>query len=138
MMQVRSPRQAADNITLGEVMRRLDLTARAIRYYEELGLVRAHRDHLNRRRYDQDAVARLGAIAEFRRAGLSLDDISRILSRQDAGGDRSAHIDYAVSRLSERLKVLDQERREAEAALSALLTHRKAARPAWPAMELRA
>jgi DNA-binding transcriptional MerR regulator len=135
-MQTTSPSDAG-NITLGEVMRRLDLTARAIRYYEELGLVRARRDQLNRRRYDEDAVSRLAAIAEFRRAGLSLDDISSILSRQDAGGDRCAHIDYAVSRLSERLKVLDQERREAEAALSALLDHRQAA--PWPAaMELRA
>ena len=137
-MQKKSPSDA-ESIPLGEVMRRLDLTARAIRYYEELGLVRARRDHLNRRRYDQDALARLGAIAEFRRAGLSLDDIASILSRQDAGGDHSAHIDYAVSRLSERLKVLEQERREAEAALSALLVHRQTA--PWPALsvlELRA
>ncbi|MGH6998348.1 MAG: MerR family transcriptional regulator [Phenylobacterium sp.] len=133
-MQMKSPSDA-ECIPLGEVMRRLDLTARAIRYYEELGLVRAGRDQLNRRRYDEDALSRLAAIAEFRRAGLSLDDIAAILSRQDAGGDRSAHIDYAVSRLSERLKVLEQERREAEAALSALLVHRKAA--PWP-VELRA
>ncbi|MBP6877255.1 MAG: MerR family transcriptional regulator [Phenylobacterium sp.] len=133
-MQMKSPSDA-ECIPLGEVMRRLDLTARAIRYYEELGLVRAGRDQLNRRRYDEDALSRLAAIAEFRRAGLSLDDIAAILSRQDAGGDRSAHIDYAVSRLSERLKVLEQERREAEAALSALLVHRKAA--PWP-LELRA
>ena len=133
-MQMKSPSDA-ECIPLGEVMRRLDLTARAIRYYEELGLVRAGRDQLNRRRYDEDALSRLAAIAEFRRAGLSLDDIAAILSRQDAGGDRSAHIDYAVSRLSERLKVLDQERREAEAALSALLVHRKAS--PWP-LELRA
>ena len=133
-MQMKSPSDAAC-IPLGEVMRRLDLTARAIRYYEELGLVRAGRDQLNRRRYDEDALSRLAAIAEFRRAGLSLDDIAAILSRQDAGGDRSAHIDYAVSRLSERLKALEQERREAEAALSALLVHRKAS--PWP-LELRA
>ena len=133
-MQKKSPSDA-ESIPLGEVMRRLELTARAIRYYEELGLVRAGRDQLNRRRYDEDALSRLAAIAEFRRAGLSLDDIAAILSRQDAGGDRSAHIDYAVSRLAERLKVLDQERREAEAALSALLVHRKAS--PWP-LELRA
>ena len=132
MMQ---PPSHAHSIPLGEVMRRLYLTARAIRYYEELGLVQAGRDQLNRRRYDEDALARLGAIAEFRRAGLSLDDIAAILSRQDAGGDRSAHIDYAVSRLSERLKVLEQERREAEAALSALLVHRQTA--PWP-QEMRA
>ena len=132
MMQ---PPSHAHSIPLGEVMRRLDLTARAIRYYEELGLVQAGRDQLNRRRYDEDALARLSAIAEFRRAGLSLDDIAAILSRQDAGGDRSAHIDYAVSRLSERLKVLEQERREAEAALSALLVHRQTA--PWP-QEMRA
>lgn len=137
-MQMKSPSDA-DHLALGEVMRRLDLTARAIRYYEELGLVHAQRDHLNRRRYDQDALSRLGAIAEFRRAGLSLEDISSILRRQDAGGDRSAHIDYAVSRLAERLKVLEQERREAEAALSALLVHRQAAPwPAMSALELRA
>ena len=84
MMQ---PPSHAHSIPLGEVMRRLDLTARAIRYYEELGLVQAGRDQLNRRRYDEDALARLGAIAEFRRAGLSLDDIAAILSRQDAGRD---------------------------------------------------
>lgn len=55
-MQMKSPSDAAC-IPLGEVMRRLDLTARAIRYYEELGLVRAGRDQLNRRRYDEDALS---------------------------------------------------------------------------------
>ena len=58
MMQ---PPSHAHSIPLGEVMRRLDLTARAIRYYEELGLVQAGRDQLNRRRYDEDALARLVA-----------------------------------------------------------------------------
>ena len=105
--------------TLSQAMRQFGLTARALRYYEELGLVSACRDRTNRRLYDALAVSRLAVIAEFRRAGLALADIRSILERQEgaAAGDP---VSFAAQRLDQRLQALDRERQAVEAALRAL------------------
>ena len=120
-------------ITLSQAMRQFGLTARALRYYEELGLVVAQRDRMNRRVYEAHAVSRLSVIAEFRRAGLALADIRSILERQEgaAAGDP---ISFAAARLDQRLQALDRERKAVEAALGAL----QARRPSTAVAELHA
>ena len=100
----------------------LGLTGRAIRYYEEIGLVESQRDRENRRRFDPRARARLEAIARFRRAGLSLEDIRVILDRHDGETGSPGPVDYAIARLSARLEALDAERRSVEACLDGLVS----------------
>ena len=51
----------------------LALTPRAVRFYEQRGLVSPDRDSHGRRLYSAEAFARLEVIAEARRANLSLD-----------------------------------------------------------------
>lgn len=120
-------------ITLSQAMRQCGLTARALRYYEELGLVTAHRNRMNRRVYDSLAVSRLSVIAEFRRAGLALADIRCILERQE-GGAAGDSISFAAARLDQRLQALERERRAVEAALGAL----RARRPSTAVAEMHA
>ena len=57
---------------LSNAMRIFGLTARALRFYEEKGLIEAHRDRLNCRYYDATARNRLEWIARLRREGLTL------------------------------------------------------------------
>lgn len=104
--------------TITELGQLFGLSARAIRFYEERGLVEACRDRLNRRRYDRRARTRLQIIAQFRRAGLALDDIEEILTLQDReGGD---HVQRALEKLNTRLATIEQERSEVEAVIAAL------------------
>lgn len=107
-------------VTLGAAMRELGLTARALRYYEEVGLIEADRDRLNCRRYDQRAMERLRLIAQFRQAGLDVRDIRLILDRREESGAADGHVDCAIARLKERLEVLETERRNLQEALGAL------------------
>ena len=105
--------------SISELTRRFGLTARAIRYYEERGLIAAARDHQNARRFDQRAQRRLSQITQLRKAGLSIPDIEDILSRADTSDAREV-TGLALLRLTERLDVLDSERRTVQATIEAV------------------
>ena len=110
----------ASDVSLKGVTAQFGLTARAVRYYEEVGLIVTRRDRGNRRRYDPRAVSHLGIIAELRRAGRAIDDIRVALQSRPDAGDSRLDVSYAVGRLHERLANLEQERRTVEATLEAL------------------
>jgi len=68
---------------LGEL---LGVTHRAIRYYEQRGLIRPTRDRLNTRIYDPHTRARLTLIVQLRAAGVGLADVKAILALGDTAG----------------------------------------------------
>lgn len=88
------------------------LTERAVRFYEERGLVEPARDRFNCRKYDARARARLQLIAEYRRVGLSIEDIQEILSLEPMGA--AAQRTRATQTLRKRIAELDAARRQAE------------------------
>jgi DNA-binding transcriptional MerR regulator len=88
------------------------LTPRAVRFYEDRGLVQSRRDRFNCRSYDSRARARLEQIAAYRQAGLSIEDILEIFALEDAGG--GAQRDCATRKLKAKLAELDGARRQAE------------------------
>jgi DNA-binding transcriptional MerR regulator len=63
---------------IGEVARRSGLSASALRYYEEKGLIRSIGRRGLRRLFDPGVVERLALIAVGRAAGFSLDEIARM------------------------------------------------------------
>ena len=67
-------------ITIGELSARSGVAASAIRYYEELGLVRSRRTPGNQRRYDRAMLRRLAFIRTAQRVGLSLEEIEAALT----------------------------------------------------------
>jgi DNA-binding transcriptional MerR regulator len=85
-MTVPTPRFAS-RLSLGDAVALFGLTPRALRFYEERGLVRAHRDQLNHRYYDAEARRQLAWIAVLRRAGVPLDAIARMLEAELEGED---------------------------------------------------
>ena len=121
-------RPSGGYVTLSEVRRQFDLTARAVRFYEDIGLIESNRDRRNCRRYDWRARSRLELIAQFRRAGLPLETIREILSHQDEP-DCASYVECAIDKLTDRIQALDEERRRAELVLKALTADRQA-RPA--------
>ena len=101
---------AAWGVTIGELCSLFGLTPRAIRFYEERGLVTASRDARNRRIFDRCARWRLQVIADLRRGGLGLDDIGELL---DAAGDDEILLrEKALGKLAARLQALEVSRRE--------------------------
>lgn len=101
------------------------LTARAVRFYEDRGLVQSGRDRLNCRRYDKVARARLEQIAAYRQAGLSIDDILEIFALEAAGP--AAQRACAGQKLVVKLVELDRAKRQAEQLLERFAAERVAA-----------
>ncbi|WP_304166169.1 MerR family transcriptional regulator [Phenylobacterium aquaticum] len=89
--------------TITQLSELFGLTPRAIRFYEERGLVESGRDMFNRRLYDMPARERLRAIAELRRAGLGLEEIEGVLTLED-GEARNARIVEALDRRRDQLE----------------------------------
>jgi len=71
---------------IGQAQRAYRMTARALRLYDEIGLVRADRDRSNARYFDAEAQTRLEWIAALRPAGLSLLDLREVLDAEDENG----------------------------------------------------
>ena len=68
-------------LSISEVARQFGLRTSALRYYEQVGLLRPIPRVRGQRRYDQAAIQRLAVISASRRAGLSLQEIAGLFSR---------------------------------------------------------
>ncbi|OZM75230.1 MerR family transcriptional regulator [Amycolatopsis antarctica] len=60
---------------IGELSRQTGTSTRSLRYYEQRGLITAHRDHNGYRRYDHDVIHVVKNLRRLLGAGLSIDDI---------------------------------------------------------------
>jgi len=94
---------------IGELARAAGVTPRALRYYEEQGLISAERDHNGYRLYPAESVPLVRNIARLLSAGLSSDDVLRLrdcLTRDvvPPARDCASTIDVYL----ERLEVLDR------------------------------
>lgn len=90
--------------TIGDVSQNLGLTPRAIRLYEEMGLIACQRGIKNMRMLDEAAKARLAVIVELKTLGLTISEIANFLSQ--AGPAPSGLRD----RLTQTLAALDDQR----------------------------
>jgi MerR family redox-sensitive transcriptional activator SoxR len=100
-----------DLLTMAETCRRSGFTASALRYYEDLGLVRAERSPSGWRRYPRSVLRRLAFIRAATSVGLSLDEVSQALaslpsSRTPTKADWVRISETWKSRLEERIDAL--------------------------------
>lgn len=82
--------------TIGEVAKRFDATLRALRFYEDKGLIHPTREGTKRLYSDED-VARIENIVGWVRAGLSIDHVRMALEYYDAGNSVGLQTFIAVS-----------------------------------------
>jgi DNA-binding transcriptional MerR regulator len=93
-------------MSVADAMRVFKITARAIRFYEERGLISAGRNRSNARLLDSRARRRLAWIAKLRTAGISLPDIRAVLTAEDSDGQGRA---CALAKLEERRRTAEAE-----------------------------
>lgn len=67
-------------MNIGELERRSGIGRHALRYYEQLGLIVAHRQTNNYRRYSEQTVVELAFIQSAQSGGFSLAEIGEILA----------------------------------------------------------
>jgi DNA-binding transcriptional MerR regulator len=70
----------AESLTIGELARRTGVTTSALRYYDELGLVRPDRRISGHRRYGVDAVAEVGVVRFLQEVGFTLAETKRLVA----------------------------------------------------------
>jgi MerR family redox-sensitive transcriptional activator SoxR len=68
------------NFEIGVIAKRAGIQPSAIRYYEQLGLLKAPTRVSGRRRYDSDVLPQLQAIKIAQQAGFTLNEISTLFS----------------------------------------------------------
>lgn len=64
---------------ISEVIQQVDLSRRAVKYYEEQGLITVRKDENGYRNYTKENLADLKEIAAYRKLGISISDIRKLL-----------------------------------------------------------
>ena len=68
---------------INDVIKQVDLTKRAIKYYEEKGLLHVAKDTNGYRNYTEENIETLKTISVYRKLGLSLDNIYKLIKKKD-------------------------------------------------------
>lgn len=103
--------------SISEIAREFEVTPRALRFYEDKGLLSPRREGLNRVYLHRDR-ARLQIILRCKRVGLSLVEIREVLDLYKI--DERTQAQAAVKKFRARLKVLEKQRADIDAATEML------------------
>lgn len=94
---------------IGELARRTEVSTRSLRYYEQHGLLTAHRGQNGYRRYHNDVVPLVVNLRRLLSAGLSIADIQQFapcLANPDLD---STPCTPALEVYEQRLRILDKQ-----------------------------
>lgn len=90
-------------ISIGELATRTGVAITALRYYDELGLVRPVTRASGQRRYADSAVRAVGVVLFLRDVGLSLAEVGELTARGAARTNRwSSLVDRKLANLAEQ------------------------------------
>ncbi|MFG2638312.1 MerR family transcriptional regulator [Streptomyces sp. NPDC048362] len=93
---------------IGELAKATGATARALRHYEQAGLISSARALNGYRLYDERAVVRVHNIRYLLAAGLTLDDVQVFLPCLDGDMTTTPPSDKGIQVAVERLAVLNE------------------------------
>ncbi len=102
--------------TITELAREFGLTTRAIRFYEDQGLLAPARAGRNRVYSHRDKV-RLKLTLRGKRLGLSLSEIRELIDLYDAAKNEQVQVERLLEVLERRRVSLEQQREDIEAVL---------------------
>ena len=106
----------SETYTITELAREFSVTPRAIRYWEDQGLVAPERAG-QARVYTKRDRTRLKLALRGKRLGLSLAEIKELIDMYDASGSEAAQLQSFLDVLSQRRAALEQQRDDIAAVL---------------------
>lgn len=112
-------RRPATTFTITQLCREFTTTPRALRYYEEQGLLSPTRDGQTRV-YSYRDRARLVLILRGKRVGLSLAEIRDIFELYDRDDGLVAQNTHALRKYRERISAFERQRQEIDDAIQEL------------------
>jgi len=111
--------QHKSHYSIGELCDEFQVTARALRFYEDEALIAPERRGTQRLYTDRDR-ARLAWILRGKRVGLSLADIKELLDLYDVGDGRETQRLKTIERCQQQVDRLKQQRVDIDATISEL------------------
>jgi DNA-binding transcriptional MerR regulator len=103
--------QTLERLRIGEVARRLGVTTRTIRYYEEIGLLgpAGEREAGRHRSYGEEEVERLRDALRLKSLlGLTLEELGEVLEAEEARAARREEWQHADPDPARRHELLDE------------------------------
>jgi DNA-binding transcriptional MerR regulator len=113
--------------SISELAREFDVTPRAIRFYEDQGLLAPRREG-QRRVYTARDRTRLKLTLRGKRLGLSLSEIRELIDMYEPGRDERPQLERFLAVLEAHKASLAQQRADIEAQLAELQTFEKRVR----------
>ncbi|MCM8732099.1 MerR family DNA-binding transcriptional regulator [Hephaestia sp. GCM10023244] len=130
-----APRHDRDHFSISDLSTEFDVTPRALRFYEDEGLIAPERRG-TQRIYSHRDRARLAWILRGKRVGFSLGEIREMIDLYDVGDGRRVQRDVTIARCRERIATLQAQKRDIDAAIGeiddfvTMLEQSRAAHPA--------
>ena len=120
----------ANYYTIGDLAKEFDLTTRAIRFYEDMGLLQPERTGAagRSRVYSSRDRTRLKLTLRAKRLGLSLTEAREIIDMYDSPRDTGPQLKKFLAVLAAHRKTLEQQMTDLVANLDEVKTHEKEAR----------
>ena len=108
-----------EQFTISDLTAEFDVTARALRFYEDEGLIAPARVGLTRV-YSKRDRARLAWIVRAKNVGFSLTEIKELIDLYDIGDGRARQRQVTVERCKEKVERLKAQRADLDAAIAEL------------------
>ncbi|WP_296599044.1 MerR family DNA-binding transcriptional regulator [Phenylobacterium sp.] len=112
-------RRPARTYTIRQLCLEFKCTPRALRFYEDKGLLNPARDGMNRV-YSYKDRGRLVLILRGKRVGLSLAEIGEILDLYEADDSGAQQAAISLRRFRERIVALEQQKKDIDDAIAQL------------------
>ncbi|MBE7366933.1 MerR family transcriptional regulator [Ramlibacter pallidus] len=122
--------QSTSTFTISDLAREFDLTTRAIRFYEDMGLLQPERSGPGGRNriYSARDRTRLKLTLRAKRLGLSLTEARELIDMYDSPRDTGPQLRKFLTILAHHRQQLEEQMAELQANLDEVRTHEKEAR----------
>jgi DNA-binding transcriptional MerR regulator len=117
-----APEQGAPTFTITELAQEFDITPRAIRFYEDVGLLEPARAG-RQRVYTHRDRTRLKLTLRGKRLGLSLQEVKQLVDMYESGSDERPQLEAFLGVLAEHRRQLEQQLDDIQVTLAEISQH---------------
>lgn len=120
----------ATTYTISDLAKEFDLTTRAMRFYEDMGLLQPQREGASGRNriYSARDRTRLKLTLRAKRLGLSLTEAKEIIDSYDSPRDTAPQLKKFLAVLADHRQRLEEQLVDVQANLKEIRTHEKEAK----------